>query len=247
MSEDTHFGYQRVSGAAKTAKVRDVFDSVASRYDLMNDLMSGGLHRIWKRFAISSLDVRPGQRIVDLAGGTGDLTRLIAAQTKGEGELFLVDINAQMLRHGRDRMLDAGQVNVAQLVQANAESLPFADNSVDRLIIGFGLRNVTRKGVALAEMSRVLVPGGRAVVLEFSQVKAPLLARIYDHYSFRVLPRLGERVAGDAESYQYLAESIRMHPDQESLTYMMNKAGFSRVRVNNLAGGIVAVHVGFKP
>ena len=247
MSEDTHFGYQRVSGAAKTAKVRDVFDSVASRYDLMNDLMSGGLHRIWKRCAISSLDVRPGQRIVDLAGGTGDLTRLIAAQTKGEGELFLVDINAQMLRHGRDRMLDAGQVNVAQLVQANAESLPFADNSVDRLIIGFGLRNVTRKGVALAEMSRVLVPGGRAVVLEFSQVKAPLLARIYDHYSFRVLPRLGERVAGDAESYQYLAESIRMHPDQESLTYMMNKAGFSRVRVNNLAAGIVAVHVGFKP
>ncbi|MGE0482859.1 MAG: class I SAM-dependent methyltransferase [Gammaproteobacteria bacterium] len=238
------FGYERVTARDKTARVRGVFDSVADRYDLMNDLMSGGLHRLWKRHAVTLLDVRAGHRVLDLAGGTADLSRLIAGRAAGV-EVVCSDINARMLARGRDRSLDAGYAGGIAYVQANAERLPFADATLDRVIIGFGLRNVTRKSLALGEMARVLRPGGRAVVLEFSTVQAPLLARLYETYSFRVLPRLGGFVAGDADSYRYLAESIRVHPDQEALKFMMERAGFASVRYYNLLGGVVALHVGW--
>lgn len=244
--EHSMFGFERVPAADKRALVRGVFDAVAARYDLMNDLMSGGLHRLWKRYAVSLLDVRPGQEVLDLAGGTADLARLIAARGDGRIHVCCSDINARMLERGRDRSIDCGQADGIDYVQADAERLPFVANGFDRVIIGFGLRNVTRKAVALGEMVRVLKPGGRAVVLEFSAVRGPLLARLYDAYSFKVLPRLGALVARDADSYRYLAESIRVHPDQEALKAMMESAGFDAVRYYNLLSGVVALHVGWK-
>ena len=243
MSEPTHFGYQQVPEADKARRVADVFDSVAARYDLMNDLMSGGLHRLWKRSAIERSGVRPGERVLDLAGGTGDLARRFARRVGPTGEVVLADINRAMLGRGRDRLIDAGLV--LPLVQCDAESLPFADASFDCVSIGFGLRNVTRKARALGEMRRVLRAGGRLLVLEFSRVWGPLRP-IYDAYSFSVLPRLGKLVAGDADSYRYLAESIRMHPDQGELKEMMQAAGLERVDYLNLTGGVVALHRGFR-
>jgi len=243
VSEPTHFGYQQVPEADKARRVADVFDSVAARYDLMNDLMSGGLHRLWKRSAIERSGVRPGERVLDLAGGTGDLARRFARRVGPTGEVVLADINRAMLGRGRDRLIDAGLV--LPLVQCDAESLPFADASFDCVSIGFGLRNVTRKARALGEMRRVLRAGGRLLVLEFSRVWGPLRP-IYDAYSFSVLPRLGKLVAGDADSYRYLAESIRMHPDQGELKEMMQAAGLERVDYLNLTGGVVALHRGFR-
>lgn len=243
MSDKTHFGYEQVEVTAKAERVRGVFDSVADRYDLMNDLMSAGLHRLWKRFAVNATAVRTGMRVLDLAGGTGDLARLFAGRVGPTGSVILTDINGAMLAHGRDRMVDAGLLVPA--VQCDAEKLPFAANHFDCVSIAFGLRNVTHKDAALAEMQRVLKPGGVAAVLEFSHVYAPL-APAYDWYSFNVLPRLGALVAGDADSYRYLAESIRMHPDQETLKGMMEQAGFDRVEVHNLMAGVVALHLGHK-
>lgn len=240
------FGYERVAPGVKTARVRQVFDSVAARYDLMNDLMSGGLHRLWKRYAVELLKLRPGHTVLDLAGGTGDIARLLARRFPGQNRVIVSDINAQMLWRGRDRALDDGLVAGLDYVQANAESLPLASASIDRVTIGFGLRNVTHKSRALAEMARVLRPGGCALVLEFSQVQAPLLARVYDFYSFKVLPQLGRLVTGDADSYRYLAESIRVHPDQQAVQLMLERAGFARVRYYNVMAGVVAVHIGWK-
>ena len=237
----THFGFERVSPDEKTRRVRGVFDSVASRYDLMNDLMSGGLHRAWKRFAVEISGVRPGARVLDLAGGTGDLAERFARRVGPSGTVVHTDVNGAMLAVGRDRLIDAGLV--LPTVQCNAEALPFRDRSFDCVTIGFGLRNVTHKERALAEMRRVLVPGGVALVLEFSRV-APVFARVYDWYSFNVLPRLGRLVAHDEASYRYLAESIRVHPDQEQLKAMMEECGFDRVDYHNLAAGVVALHVG---
>ncbi|HEX7328032.1 MAG TPA: bifunctional demethylmenaquinone methyltransferase/2-methoxy-6-polyprenyl-1,4-benzoquinol methylase UbiE [Casimicrobiaceae bacterium] len=237
----THFGFERVSPDEKTRRVRGVFDSVASRYDLMNDLMSGGLHRAWKRFAVEISGVRAGARVLDLAGGTGDLAERFARRVGLSGMVVHTDVNGAMLAVGRDRLIDAGLV--LPTVQCNAEALPFRDRSFDCVTIGFGLRNVTHKECALAEMRRVLVAGGVALVLEFSRV-APALARVYDWYSFNVLPRLGRLVAHDEASYRYLAESIRVHPDQEQLKAMMEASGFDRVDYHNLAAGVVALHVG---
>jgi len=242
----THFGYQDVSWSDKARRVRGVFDSVAPKYDLMNDLMSGGMHRLWKQFTLSQTQLRPGQRALDVAGGTGDLARGMAKQVGDRGLVVLSDINGAMLARGRDRLLDAGLVQGLDFVQANAEKLPFADSSFDCVTIGFGLRNVTDKPAALASMRRVLRPGGRLIVLEFSQPVAPGLKPLYDTYSFRVLPVLGRLVAGDDASYRYLAESIRMHPDQETLLGMMRDAGLEDCRYHNLAGGIVAVHRGHR-
>jgi len=242
----THFGYQDVSWSDKARRVRGVFDSVAPKYDLMNDLMSGGMHRLWKQFTLSQTLLRPGQRALDVAGGTGDLARGMAKQVGDRGLVVLSDINGAMLARGRDRLLDAGLVQGLDFVQANAEKLPFADSSFDCVTIGFGLRNVTDKPAALASMRRVLRPGGRLIVLEFSQPVAPGLKPLYDTYSFRVLPVLGKLVAGDDASYRYLAESIRMHPDQETLLGMMRDAGLEDCRYHNLAGGIVAVHRGHR-
>jgi demethylmenaquinone methyltransferase/2-methoxy-6-polyprenyl-1,4-benzoquinol methylase len=241
MTDKTHFGFEEVAPAEKAQRVRGVFDSVASRYDLMNDLMSWGLHRWWKRFAVEAVNVRPGMRVLDIAGGTGDLTRLFADRVGASGLVVLTDINGAMLEAGRDKLLNAGVAVPA--VQCDAEKLPFPSASFDRIGIAFGLRNVTRKEEALAEMRRVLRAGGAAAVLEFSRVWEPL-APAYDWYSFNVIPRLGRLVAGDDASYRYLAESIRMHPDQATLTTMMNAAGFDRVDVHNLAAGVVALHVG---
>lgn len=246
MEPDTFFGYERVSPETKTSKVREVFDSVAPRYDLMNDLMSFGMHRLWKRFAVAMLDPRANHRVLDLAGGTGDLARLVHRRTRGKAKITVCDINAHMLGLGRDRSIDGGVVAGIDYVVGSAESLPFDNGSFDRLIIGFGLRNVTNKASALAEMYRVIPVGGRAVVLEFSTMKTPLLSRAYDAYSFRALPVLGRLVAGDPDSYRYLAESIRVHPDQDALRFMMEAAGFDRVRCHDLCGGAVAVHVGWK-
>jgi len=241
MTDPTHFGYEQVSPDEKTRRVRGVFDSVANRYDLMNDLMSAGLHRAWKRFAVEVSGVRAGQHVLDLAGGTGDLARRFAQRVGPSGLVVHTDVNNEMLRIGRDRLIDTGLF--LPTVQCNAEALPFRDRSFDCVAIGFGLRNVTRKETALAEMRRVLVPGGVALVLEFSRV-APPLTRAYDWYSFNVLPRLGRLVAHDEASYRYLAESIRMHPDQEALKAMMEQCGFDRVDYHNLAAGVVALHVG---
>lgn len=240
-SDPVDFGYERVSPDEKTRRVRGVFDSVARRYDVMNDLMSGGLHRLWKRYAVGVAAIREGARVLDLAGGTGDLARLFAKAAGPSGRVVLTDINFAMLAEGRDKLLDAGRP--LPVVQCNAEQLPFRDRSFDVVSIAFGLRNVTRKEAALAEMRRVLVPGGAALVLEFSRVAAPL-APAYDWYSFNVLPRLGALVAGDEASYRYLAESIRMHPDQETLKSMMEQAGFDAVEYHNLTAGVVALHVG---
>lgn len=240
------FGFERVAPAAKAERVRSVFDSVATRYDLMNDLMSFGAHRLWKRFALAQTGLKPGMRALDLAGGTGDLARELARQVGDRGSVVLADINAAMLEQGRARLVDAGVAGNVEFVQADAERLPFADRSFDCVTIAFGLRNVTDKDAALAAMYRVLKPGGRALVLEFSTPVTPGLAPLYDLYSFKVLPALGRLVADDADSYRYLAESIRMHPDQTTLTAMMQRAGFDRVDHHNLAGGIVALHKGFK-
>ena len=235
------FGYERVAPDEKARRVRGVFDSVAGKYDLMNDLMSGGMHRFWKRYAVGVAAPREGARVLDLAGGTGDLARLFADAAGATGRVVLTDINGAMLAEGRDKLLDRGRA--FEVVQCDAEKLPFRDRAFDVVSIGFGLRNVTDKDGALAEMRRVLAPGGVAVVLEFSKVAAPL-APAYDWYSFAVLPRLGRLVAGDEASYRYLAESIRMHPDQETLKGMMEQAGFESVEYHNLTAGVVALHVG---
>ena len=242
MSDRTHFGFEQVDVDEKAQRVRGVFDSVAGKYDLMNDLMSAGLHRLWKRFAVNATGVREGMRVLDLAGGTGDLAKLFADRIGPSGEVVLTDINGAMLASGRDRLLNAGRFVPA--VQCDAEKLPFPDAHFDCVGIAFGLRNVTRKESALAEMCRVLKPGGIAAVLEFSRVWAPL-GPVYDWYSFKVLPRLGRLVAGDEASYRYLAESIRMHPDQATLKAMMEQAGFDRVEVHNLSAGVVALHMGY--
>jgi demethylmenaquinone methyltransferase/2-methoxy-6-polyprenyl-1,4-benzoquinol methylase len=242
----THFGYETVAEAEKAGRVRGVFDSVATRYDLMNDLMSLGVHRLWKRFAIELTGVRAGQRVLDLASGTGDLAARLAGLVGPDGLVLMSDINAAMLAQGRDRLLDAGRVGNVRFAQIDAESLPFPDASFDCVTIGFGLRNVTHKELALAEMRRVLRPGGRALVLEFSHPTTAPLRAAYDLYSFQVLPRLGRLVASDEASYRYLAESIRVHPDQETLKAMMEAAGFERCDVHNLTGGVVAVHRGFR-
>jgi demethylmenaquinone methyltransferase/2-methoxy-6-polyprenyl-1,4-benzoquinol methylase len=243
VSKDTDFGYQRVPEDDKARRVGKVFDSVAERYDLMNDLMSLGLHRVWKAFAVSIARPRPGERILDIAAGSGDLARALAKRVTPTGQVWISDINRSMLERGRDRLLDRGLL--APAVQCDAERLPFAEASFDCVTVAFGLRNMTHKDAALAEMRRVLCPGGRLVVLEFSKVWKPL-EPAYDLYSFKVLPWLGERVAGDAEAYRYLAESIRMHPDQATLAAMMGAAGLERVEVFNLAAGVVAVHRGFR-
>ena len=238
------FGYAQVPPEQKADRVRGVFDSVAGKYDLMNDLMSGGLHRLWKRFTLSQTGLKPGQRALDVAGGTGDLALGLARQVGASGLVVLSDINWEMLSRGRDRLLDAGVTGNVDFALANAEQLPFADASFDCVTIGFGLRNVTDKPAALASMRRVLRPGGQLLVLEFSQPAAGLKP-FYDLYSFSVLPRLGQLIAGDADSYRYLAESIRMFPDQPTLAGMMRAAGFDDCRWHNLTGGVVALHRGY--
>jgi demethylmenaquinone methyltransferase/2-methoxy-6-polyprenyl-1,4-benzoquinol methylase len=244
MSKTTHFGFQTVAENEKADKVAEVFGSVASRYDLMNDLMSGGLHRLWKRFAVEQSGLRPGQRVLDVAGGTADLSRLFARRVGAHGQVVLSDINPAMLAIGRDRLLDDGVT--APAIQCDAEHLPFPANHFDCVSVAFGLRNMTHKEQALAEMVRVLRPGGRLLVLEFSRIWKPLQPA-YDTYSFKVLPQLGKLVARDSDSYRYLAESIRMHPDQETLRQMMTEAGCAGVEYFNLGAGVVALHRGHKP
>ncbi len=246
MSKNTDFGYQQIPVEEKTRRVAQVFDSVALRYDLMNDLMSFGIHRLWKQFTVAIAGIRPGQRVLDLAGGTGDLSARLARRVSPQGFVILADINGSMLDIGRDRLIDQGIAGNVRFVQANAESLPFPDNTFDAVTIAFGLRNVTHKDQALASMQRVLRPGGCAVILEFSHLSMPLMQRLYDAYSFNVLPWLGKLVTGDRASYQYLVESIRRHPDQEELEAMMENAGFDSTTCYNLSGGIVAVHRGYK-
>jgi len=243
MTKTTDFGYQSVPEDEKSQRVSDVFESVAARYDLMNDLMSLGLHRLWKRFAVAQSLVTPGSRVLDVAGGTADLARLFAQRVGSSGKVVVTDINAAMLRRGRDRLLDSGLT--LPVVQCDAERLPFASGYFDCVSVAFGLRNMTHKDLALAEMRRVLRAGGRLLVLEFSRVWQPLRP-LYDAYSFNVLPRLGQLVAQDAAAYRYLAESIRMHPDQERLKGMMEEAGLERVEYFNLAAGVVALHRGYK-
>ena len=243
MNETTHFGFEPVGEPDKAGRVRGVFDRVAPRYDLMNDLMSLGLHRTWKAFTVAISGVRPGDRVLDVAGGSGDLARAFARRVGAGGVVWLTDINASMLAVGRDRLLDAGLAVPVAL--CDAERLPFPARSFDCVSVGFGLRNMTRKEVALAEMARVLKPGGRLLVLEFSRVWAPLRT-VYDRYSFSVLPWLGARIAGDESAYRYLAESIRVHPDQATLAAMMERAGLERVEYFNLAAGVAAVHRGYK-
>jgi demethylmenaquinone methyltransferase / 2-methoxy-6-polyprenyl-1,4-benzoquinol methylase len=240
------FGFEKVPWAQKAERVRAVFSSVAGKYDVMNDLMSFGAHRLWKRFTLSLTGLKAGQRALDVAGGTGDLAIGLARQVGKTGQVVLSDINPDMLEAGRDRLLDAGFAGNVECLLADAERLPCADDSFDCVTIGFGLRNVTDKAAALSSMYRVLKPGGQLLVLEFSKPVAPGLKPLYDAYSFSVLPRLGEWVAKDAASYRYLAESIRMHPDQETLLAMLNEAGFGQTRYHNLTGGIVAVHRGYK-
>jgi demethylmenaquinone methyltransferase / 2-methoxy-6-polyprenyl-1,4-benzoquinol methylase len=240
------FGFAEVPWQEKARRVRRVFDSVADRYDLMNDLMSGGTHRAWKRFALALTGLRPGQRALDVAAGTGDLARGLARQVGERGLVTVTDINAAMLRHGRDQLIDRGLVKNLVYVQADAEQLPFRDASFECVTIGFGLRNVTDKPAALASMYRVLKPGGQLLVLEFSQPALGAIGKLYDLYSFSVLPRLGRLVVGDADSYRYLAESIRRHPDQQTLLQMMQAAGFGSCRYHNLMGGIVALHRGYR-
>lgn len=243
MTKTTHFGFEDVDEDRKAARVADVFSSVADRYDLMNDLMSAGLHRLWKRFAVQLSGVAEGARVLDVAAGTGDVARLLARRAGRTGQVWLTDVNADMLARGRDRLIDAGHALPA--VRCDAEKLPFATDYFDCVSVAFGLRNMTHKGAALKEMLRVLRPGGRLLVLEFSQIWKPLQP-LYDAYSFGVLPRLGQWVANDADSYRYLAESIRRHPSQTELADMLRDAGFDRVDYFNLSAGAVALHRGFK-
>ena len=242
----THFGYETVDVDEKAERVRGVFDSVANRYDIMNDLMSFGVHRLWKHIAIDLAAVRNGQQVLDLASGTGDLAARFATLVGPQGKVVMSDINAAMLEEGRKRMIDSGHVGNVEYMQIDAENIPFADNSFHCITIAFGLRNVTDKDQALREMLRVLKPGGRALVLEFSHPGSKPLSKLYDLFSFKALPLIGKLVTNDADSYRYLAESIRMHPDQESLLQMMQNAGFERCDYHNLTGGIVAIHRGFK-
>ena len=244
--DTTHFGYKEVDKNAKAGMVADVFHSVASRYDLMNDLMSAGIHRIWKRFTIELSGVRKGNAVLDIAGGTGDLAAKFSRIVGPEGRVVLADINDSMLQVGRDKLLDTGHQGNIEFVQADAQFLPFPDESFDCITIAFGLRNVTEKDLALRSMLRVLKPGGRLLVLEFSKPQSELLSKAYDTFSFRVLPFMGKLVANDSESYQYLAESIRVHPDQETLKGMMEDAGFNTVEFHNMTGGVVALHKGIK-
>ena len=241
----THFGYQDVSADDKANLVRGVFDSVASRYDIMNDLMSAGLHRLWKRHTIAQAAARPGDVVLDLAGGTGDLAREFSKKVGPTGHVVLADINAAMLKQGRSRLVDAGVSGNLSIAQVDAQDLPFEDGTFDCITIAFGLRNVTDKEAALRSMFRVLKTGGKAMILEFSE-PSKAIKPAYDLYSFKVLPAIGKLVTGDPDSYQYLAESIRMHPDQETLKAMMEEAGFERCRYNNLAAGIVALHIGYR-
>jgi len=241
----THYGYETVTVEDKADRVRGVFDSVAGKYDIMNDLMSVGLHRLWKHFTVAQAGVKLGQTVLDLAGGTGDLAGKFASKVGSDGHVVLADINHAMLSEGRRRLIDKGVAGNLSIAQVNAENLPFAGNSFDCITIAFGLRNVTDKDAALRSMLATLKPGGKALILEFSK-PADALKPAYDLYSFKVLPALGKLVANDESSYQYLAESIRMHPDQETLLGMMNDAGFERCRFHNLAGGVVALHVGYK-
>jgi demethylmenaquinone methyltransferase/2-methoxy-6-polyprenyl-1,4-benzoquinol methylase len=243
----THFGYKQVPVGEKAGHVAQVFHSVAARYDIMNDLMSLGMHRLWKRLTLEMSAVRPGQQVLDIAGGTGDLAMHFAHLVGPEGHVVLADINDSMLKIGRNKLIDHGVIGNVNYVQANAEYLPFADNIFDCITIAFGLRNVTDKNQALASMLRCLRPGGRLLVLEFSKTDNPLLTKAYDLYSFKILPRIGKLVANDEDSYRYLAESIRMHPNQKTLKGMMEAAGFVNCRYHNMTGGIVATHYGTKP
>ena len=243
--DTTHFGFKSVESSEKAGLVREVFDSVATRYDLMNDLMSAGMHRLWKRFTVDQAALHEGDVVLDLAGGTGDLAKAFSRRVGQKGHVILADINAAMLRQGRARLIDAGVSGNLSIVQVDAQALPFADASFDCIAIAFGLRNVTDKDAALTSMYRTLKPGGKAMILEFSE-PSEAIKPAYDLYSFKVLPLLGKVVASDADSYQYLAESIRMHPDQETLKAMMEEAGFERCRYHNLAAGIVALHVGYR-
>lgn len=244
--DKTHFGFTEIPVQEKSRRVADVFHSVANKYDLMNDVMSLGMHRLWKRFTISQTQARPGQVILDVAGGTGDLTRELAKKVGKSGLVVLSDINEKMLQRGRERLINEGIVGNVEYIQADAESLPFADNFFDCITIAFGLRNVTDKSAALRSMYRILKPGGKLLVLEFSKPVLPLLSTIYDKYSFHLIPKLGAWISGDEASYQYLVESIRMHPDQEALKKLMVESGFEDVTYHNLSGGIVALHKGFK-
>ncbi len=243
---DTHFGFETIASTEKTARVNAVFDSVARRYDVMNDLMSFGAHRLWKRFAVHICAVREGEHVLDLAGGTGDLSALFAKHVGSSGQVVLADINGEMLEAGRRKLVDRGIVENVRYMRVDAQALPFADESFDCVTIAFGLRNVTDKDAALAAMQRVLRPGGRCLVLEFSTPRVDAIRPLYDRYSFSVLPRLGKLIVDDAESYRYLAESIRMHPPQDELKAMMEGAGLERCTYHNLMAGIVAVHKGYK-
>ena len=245
--ETTHFGFSEVPLQDKVGRVAGVFHSVAAKYDVMNDLMSMGIHRLWKRQTIEMSGVRTGHKVLDLAGGTGDLTLKFSEIVGPEGQVILADINDSMIKVGRDKLIDKGVVGNVNYVQANAESLPFPDNTFDCITIAFGLRNVTDKQAALESMARVLKPGGRLLVLEFSKTDNPMLTKVYDTYSFNILPKIGKLIADDEESYRYLAESIRMHPDQETLKGMMEQAGLVNCRFHNMTGGIVALHFGMKP
>ncbi len=242
----THFGYQQVPPGEKAKRVADVFHSVAENYDIMNDVMSFGVHRLWKRFTLSQTGLKAGHRVLDLAGGTGDLAMKMSTMVGPAGQVVLSDINGSMLRRGRERLIDHGIAGNMQYIQANAECLPFPDDTFDCITIAFGLRNVTDKDVALRSMYRILKPGGRLLVLEFSKPVAPGLGPLYDTYSFKLLPLMGKYIAKDEDSYRYLAESIRMHPDQQTLKGMMQSAGYNKVKYHNLSGGIVALHKGYK-
>lgn len=246
MKNTTHFGYRQVATDEKAYLVAQVFQSVAPKYDLMNDFMSFGLHRLWKRFTIRQAAVRPGQWVLDVAAGTGDLTQSFAKRVGPSGKVFMTDINEAMLLTGRDRMINAGLVGNIEYLQADAQQLPFADDTFDRISIAFGLRNVTDKAAALAAMYRVLKPGGKLLILEFSHPALPWLQTCYDFYSFKMIPKLGQLIAHDAASYQYLVESIRMHPTQAALKTMLETAGFETVDYFNMSGGIVALHTGYK-
>lgn len=244
--QTTHFGFTEIPVSEKVHRVADVFSSVADKYDLMNDVMSLGLHRLWKKYTIQQAQIRTGQAVLDIAGGTGDLTKEFAKKTGKNGRVILADINKNMLQQGRERLIDAGIIGNVDFIQANAEQLPFADDSFDCITIAFGLRNVTDKTAALRSMFQVLKPGGKCLVLEFSKPSLPWLSKIYDQYSFKVIPKMGEWICNDRHSYQYLVESIRMHPDQKTLQAMMTEAGFEDVDYFNLSGGIVALHQGYK-